>query len=466
MICNADPASLRTLAAPHHRRLSATAASFLHFMDQHPECLERTSFELLDREIDRSIRRLQAWPLFIDRARSRELGRVTVTLAKLIRSLPRRLFAGDPHRLAKFYGIDRAQADLLAAVMEAQDSIDLGIGRGDFIDGPQGFRCLEYNMSSLIGGWASAIWADLYLQVPILRRFVAQEGIAPQVRDPLCELFQVVCQEAQRKLDRGEKAIHVALTTNDPRDPQLQPFLAHFEEQLRAVLTARWNLAGRLVACRYTDLKARAGKLFYEDLRIRVVIEQNALMTPAAFACWMAGSVDIYNGPARRIFGDKRNLALLSEHAGSSLFSAAERRVIDAHVPWTRCLVPGTQTLDGATVELPEVLLRQRWRFVLKAANSSGGRAVKIGAYTSASAWEELVQMALEAGDWVVQERVESSPLLFQHGQRGCELHEVIWGLIAIADRYAGGYLRMQPVASQAIVNASRGATSGVYFEV
>jgi hypothetical protein len=76
----------------------------------------------------------------------------------------------------------------------------------------------------------------------------------------------------------------------------------------------------------------------------------------------------------------------------------------------------------------------------------------------------------MAAGDWVVQERIESVPLVYQDGAEGQAEHDVVWGLFAWgAPGFAGGYLRMlprRPDGGMRVVNATQGASKGLIFEV
>jgi hypothetical protein len=178
------------------------------------------------------------------------------------------------------------------------------------------------------------------------------------------------------------------------------------------------------------------------------------------------GGATFFNGPLYLVLEDKRNLALLSANQDAECFDEAERQLVRSLVPWTRQVARERTLFRGEPVFLPELLPSRREHLVLKRATEYAGEEVFLGRVTPAAAWEDLVRQALESGDWVVQELVESKPYLYQTGVEGCAPHDVIWGLFVFGSRYAGVFLRMQPKDRAAIVNSRQGATQGIVFEV
>jgi hypothetical protein len=103
---------------------------------------------------------------------------------------------------------------------------------------------------------------------------------------------------------------------------------------------------------------------------------------------------------------------------------------------------------------------------VLKDADAFGGAGVVLGRFASAEEWRRTLDRALAEGDWVVQEILEFLPYLYQSGEYGCSIHDVIWGPFVFGDRYGGVVLRMQPKAAGGAVNLSLSATEGIVLEV
>jgi hypothetical protein len=166
------------------------------------------------------------------------------------------------------------------------------------------------------------------------------------------------------------------------------------------------------------------------------------------------------------VLSNKLNLALLSELADSELWSDDERAVIRAHVPWTRRLAEDFVDFRGERVYLPDLLASARDQLVLKRGLSLQGAHVHSGAFTAGPVWDGLVGEALAEGGWLVQERLEPVPYVFQMPEGGAGPHDVVWGLFVFGPRFGGGFLRVLPSGRAGVVNCALGAKFASYLEV
>jgi uncharacterized circularly permuted ATP-grasp superfamily protein len=108
-----------------------------------------------------------------------------------------------------------------------------------------------------------------------------------------------------------------------------------------------------------------------------------------------------------------------------------------------------------------------RDQFVLKPSQGYGGKGIHVGPHTGEDQWQDIVHQAFHEGNWVVQERIEISPLLFQWGENGCAEHESVWGFYVYGPRYGGIWLRVLPCQiSEGLVNAHKGAKMPIVIEM
>ena len=105
-----------------------------------------------------------------------------------------------------------------------------------------------------------------------------------------------------------------------------------------------------------------------------------------------------------KILHKKASLAVLSDERNASLFTADERRTIEAHIPWTRRVEERRTRYEGEGVDLIPYVLANRDRFVLKPDDEYGGKGVVLGWEATASEWERALQATL-AEPAVIQER-------------------------------------------------------------
>ncbi len=419
---------------------------------------------------------VQNWPVLVDAARMRAMGAVAVALERLLQDVPARFFGRDPRRLAEFYGLREDIALAAAAARPAESALT----RADFLLDAHGLKLLEFNCGGFLGGWYFPMLAPLFLEHPLLRGFLETHGLRARCPPTPELLFGHLAERALADgLARdGEVNVALALRFSEPDSEyarRLAPRLAWiqqvfgdaagFEACLRAALPV--GLRGHLSPCAHADFEAREAGLFLAGRRQHAILEYVGQATPAVKAAAAAGLVHHYAGTIGAVLNDKRNLALLSEAGQHGLCDDAERALIDAHVPWSRRLRAGTTRWRGASVDLPELVTRERERLVLKQGLSYGGHDVHLGRATPAAEWDALARRALAQGTWLVQEFVEGLPLLAQSGADGACEHDAVWGLYVFGGQFGGVFLRLQPRdADGAVVNLAQGAAAALTFEV
>jgi hypothetical protein len=440
-----------------HARLSEVDVRFRELARHDPELLRGDAGDASrEAALLRSPR--QPWPLFISKERAGELADAAVAVSQLIRSLPERIFHHDAARMAAFYGRDEA---FLRMALQPPNAIAEALSRGDFIDSPAGFQCLELNVGGNLGGLDNCLVARLALATPAIRRFVAALGTPVRHRDTFRLLTRYVIYQALRSgLSNGEVNAALVLSAPAPARAALAAFFVHEYEAVLAEIGP--PLRGQLFICGSEGMTIERGALHRFGTRLHAVVEgDTGRLDPMILRCFKAGTLHLYNGPTSGILSDKRNLALLSEGLESDAFTAGEKAAIERHVPWTRRLVSGSGSLEGPERQA----LARREGLVLKKAWSYGGGDVLLGRETAPEAWGQAVAKALREGDWILQELVESRPYLFQHGD-GCRVHRVAWGPYVFGSEYAGMFVRAQAEAEGGVINATHGATSAPLFEV
>lgn len=462
----AAPAAFEARAHEIHDQLAELNRRFLEAAEADPRYLRRSSFSVLDREVALRQYRLQSWPTFLDPATRDEIQRVNSGITELIKSVPERFFDNDPERIEEFYGYPPEMAQLVTLALEQRSHLRGLFSRGDFIRDPTGFQCLEINLVSNVGGWGTAVWADLYRQVPLLDEFLDAAGVEAVYTDTAEVCFRHLIARARDcgVVTGGEVNVAFAVPESNQAPPSFRRFAT---AQLGAAARAEGCGPGHVDVCSFDQLRERGERLYLGERRIHLLIEHYGGLVPRhVLFPWLAGNLVLYNGPASHLLDDRRNLALLSQYGESEYFEAEERRLIRDHVPWTRFLEPGYADYRDERVLLPDFILDQRQRMVLKHVASGRGEKIVLGVTATADGWRQAVEAGLAEGSWIVQEKVTSLPYLFQRGPVGWAEHDVVWGFFLFGDLYGGGFLRMMPCTRQGVINAARGAEEGILFEV
>jgi len=227
-------------------------------------------------------------------------------------------------------------------------------------------------------------------------------------------------------------------------------------------------LKGRVIFCNFQQLPLKDGYPHYKDKRIHMILDYSFGEIPFdILILFKKRGVLLYDGPIAIILSSKLNLALLSEHEDSELFSPGERETIKKYIPWTRRVTSGTTTYGSEKINLEDFMLSNKDKLVLKPSFGSGGEGVHIGHYLPGDQWQELVFQAFREKTWVVQERIETHPFLFQWGEEGFAQCDTSLGLQVFGSRYAGVFVRTLPGEyGKGVANVAQGGQVVVGFEV
>lgn len=453
-------------ARRHHRELSLAAERFLDFAEANPDCWERLSLAgaglpqwVLDYPYT-----LQPWPTLAGPEKLSELRAITLRIVRLIKSVPERVFGNDAAEIARFYRLPSAGHARIALLRP--NGIASAVARSDTMLTTAGYRFLEVNMTSRLGGWQLRFFAKTLLRAPWMRRFLAETGIEVTFESPVRALFEHLVDEAVAAGLCGDGEIHISFLADHGFIAAIRPLEEFFQTEVDALLAETGRLERGFVTMSTADeLREEPGGLSLAGRRIHVVYDfDEHQMKAILLKALKAGVAQVYNGSARTLLNDKRNLALLSEHVDR--FEEEDRRFIDTYVPWSRWVRRGGTDHSGETVSLPGFLIARREELVLKKGFSFGGHGVRAGWATAPEEWERLVEQAVAEGDWMAQERQRPLPLWYQHGPSGGGPHDVIWGTFAFGQKRAGGFIRMARQGTRAVINSAKGADEGLLLGV
>jgi hypothetical protein len=103
---------------------------------------------------------------------------------------------------------------------------------------------------------------------------------------------------------------------------------------------------------------------------------------------------------------------LLTDDTITAKFPAAERKAIEESIPWTRVVSASRTNYHAKKIDLPEFVLRNRGKLLLKPNSDSSDMPSFRGWELEEHTWDRAVRLALRGG-YVVQERVAATPALF-----------------------------------------------------
>jgi hypothetical protein len=372
-------------------------------------------------------------------------------------SLPDKLFAGDFAAFARAAGLNEVQ---VSAAVRGRGSAMTRQARADLFVQDNGFKLLEFNIGSSIGGMDNADICRGLLEHPLLAEFAADRNLG--FVDTLREQVNNVLVECG--FEPGDLPV-VALTD--------WPSSFENESAYMRLLCARWRELGlEAYPCHIGQLQVRGGRVWLDDKPVDIVfrtfaisqmLEAPEILDPVIDAA-ERGEVKIFTPLDSAAYASKGALAMLSDQDNHGLLSNEEAASVNRLLPWTRILRPGSVTLeDGERVDLIEYAIARRHDLVLKPTSLYGNRGVVLGwaPDLTAQEWRGKLQAALDSPH-VLQRRVRPTPELFPDENGELRPWNVLWGMFSVVNGYGGANARGTAAElGDVVMNRAHGIHSG-----
>ncbi|MFE4514938.1 hypothetical protein ACFRMQ_12200, partial [Kitasatospora sp. NPDC056783] len=425
----------------------------------HPTAAARASATLTLAYQDRFLH----GPAFLGGTERRTVVEDLHTVYGLLRSLPERLFGGSITELATAVGLDPLQSALITR--SARTGTLHPLGRADLYHDGTGFKLLEFNLTSALGGFENADINRAMLEYPPLEEFVRRHGLGYQ--DTVGHMVRTMRAECAANIPAGRAPVVAVVDTVEnfavvgPRLGVLAAKLAdHGVEGIACDLGEFTYPDGRpTVAGRAVDVVFRY--FLPEDLTDPASAAQlEPLLTAVE-----QGKAGLFSRLDAELYGNKGTLAMLSDEQHRDLFDADELACVDRLLPWTRYVRPHATDPGGTRVDLVAHALAHRDELILKPTLLHGGHGITAGWETDPAEWESRVTSAMN-GPYVLQHRVRPAAEPFPDGHGGVRDLYLNWGLYlgartAADDGYAGGFVRASADPAVGVVSMGSGALVG-----
>jgi len=173
--------------------------------------------------------------------------------------------------------------------------------------------------------------------------------------------------------------------------------------------------------CSPDELEFDGKNLLYREVVVNIVYKRLLVneylpiieSAPALLNAYRAGAVCMVNNFRSKIVHKKAIFAVLTNERYAHLFDEAELAAVKAHIPWTRKFRDEQTENKGEKIDLVEWTRINKAKLVLKPNDDYGGHGIYIGWASLNEEWDEAIKVALENGDYLVQERVETSKEMF-----------------------------------------------------
>jgi hypothetical protein len=410
------------------------------------------------------------WPIFISRnAIDAYFGPFVRALPRIAYKALRTTFGTRGEAFARYFEWPRIVYDILQHITVHPDEIiiryDLTLSEGGDV------KLLEINCGSSLGGWPLD-WLQTSIR-SALAQLPETAAWNTQYREVYSHIVTVLLQSIRRRQPRATRA----------------NILFHsFAEQLHAQAELRECLSAVYVRCRPPEFSSGRIFLFSDFASIQfsadgAVMFEGETMDAVVVSflpeggipdatmhglctAYLKNHIVFPDSPFHAILGDKRMFSLLHECSKNSRLTPEENALVERYVPWTTVLRDEDIEWRGKSSPLRSILTQHKDSFVVKKADSFGGKYVAVGKHVEQAQWEAGNAERVRAGDWIAQEFHAPGQMLAMDATSQVSAHELIWGVFAIGQTYGGAFIRAcRPNECKGIINAANGATEFLVLE-
>jgi hypothetical protein len=406
--------------------------------------------------------RFLARPLFASAAEIGGAAADLLALFDLLAALPRRLFDGDPAAYCAALGLPAGQAEVAVRFMSGPPD---RYGRADLYHDGDGFRLLEFNVASDVGGTQGAALLRALAATPPFAEFAAAHGLA--YTDTGAHLARALRAAAAAVTDDPDPAVAVVCAPGGAAADRL--VLAGLAE----------TLAGHGLPAGVAepgDLSYRGGRVLAGGRPVAVILRYFNLCDVAEagarrwaaplLRAYEAGRVALWTGLDSAAYSSKMTLVMLSDPRWSAALSAAERALVDRVLPLTRQLGRPDTVIDGQQVGLADYCRAHRAELLIKPLDGWSGAGVVPGWEHGDREWAARLADGARHGA-LIQRRVRPRPEPVADPATGrVEPWAATWGLFLTPGGYAGADIRALPASAAAVVSFAgnpRTRTTGVF---
>jgi hypothetical protein len=409
---------------------------------------------------------VSSWPVIINTGLADTLKELTVKLPKFIKQIPSLYFGNDVKKIADFYFEGNEMLAEFALMCHLKD-VEVGC-RLDLTLTNGGFKVLEINMGTSIGGWQIQSFESIIRKLhPQLISGKTAAGFESKNTQSIYVKFLI--DKILEHVLITDKEINIFLVLQDVGEDITSDVSSFFYDLLKKELETR-GLHGQAFVGSITLLKSgNNGDVFFNDKNIHAVLiyhMSTGTIPPFMMRSFLMDKVYFPDHFGMNLLKDKKNLSLLYELACKGAFNAGENELILKYIPLTFIVGENDVVFKGDTYKLPALLQNRKEQFVIKAANGSQGKDVFVGKFLTDEEWTGAIKLALETNNFIAQEFSDSMDFLAPDNSNAWTPHKLIWGAFGFGGNYGGVWVRMSTLkTSSGVINSATGAIEAIVYE-
>ncbi len=405
-------------------------------------------------------------PAFLGAAELTNLVADLRTVHAMLAALPQRLFGGSHTRFVREIGILPVQQAVATRSFHGASPM---LSRFDLYRSAEGFRILESNQTSCLGGFQNAEISRLMLGHPVLREFVADHHL--EYTDTLRCLVDTMLAECGAFV-RGDRPV-VGLV-------DWPASFVSYEGRLRGMAALMATMGVDAVPCHVGQLRERDGRLevggraidiIYRFFAVKeIATQEDADLLEPILRTMESGGVGMFVHLGVETYGSKGAMAMLWDERNLAQLSDAERACLERVVPWSSRLRGAGRGPDGEHVDLAGFAVANQHELILKPTLDFGGSGIVAGWTVAPEEWCAKLKAGAQGGH-IIQQRVQPVAEPFpSRSPIGFEEMYLNWGIFLVdaaatgSDGYGGCLLRGTSDPDAGVVNLGSGALMGCCF--
>lgn len=411
---------------------------------------------------------VSAWPVIITPELANELETLSLTLPRLLRKIPSLYFANNIKNIADFYFNGNTVAANYALMCHNKE-IEVGC-RLDLTLTKDGFKVLEVNIGSSIGGWQVHSFEHIIkaMHSSLNGNNSHNKYVSINTQQIYIEfLIEVI----RRQTSTVKDEINIFIDVDEETDAITRRNITIFFDNIFNKKALDNHLIGKTYVGCYTDLSiAKTGEVMMQEKVINGIITFRSsgidklsifLMKP-----FITNKVYFPDNIGLALSKNKSTLAFLRELAEQNKFSCEENKIIMKHIPWTSVVRNSNIVYDNIDYNLPVLLRSNKDLFVIKSATGFQGEKVFIGKFLDDASWINVVDMALKTKGFIAQEFSDSLDFMAPDHCNAWISHKLIWGAFGFGEKYGGVWVRMSTVKNNlGVINSATGAVEAIVFQ-
>ncbi|KAB8151565.1 hypothetical protein EZY14_017875 [Kordia sp. TARA_039_SRF] len=407
---------------------------------------------------------VSSWPVIINQNKKEVLKKLCITIPKLLHKIPELYFNNNLKKISEFYfggDTDKGQFSLLCHNKQEEVS-----SRLDLIDTEDGFKILEVNMGSSLGGMEFQNFERLMSKLhPILspdnKKFIHRKSQTIYV--------EFLINKIEEYVSSSDRELGIFFIDGTPGEYEARNLVKKFFNDLLEKELSKRGKTGMTYMDEVSNLKYINDGLFYKGKRIHAIlaIDYSANdLSLDVFRALLANKIYFPDHLGTMFMRDKRNLVLLRKLAIANKFSEEDNETILKYIPWTEIITDDIIQYKGKDYSMPALLADKREDFVIKIADGLQGDDVYVGRFHEQDAWEKIIQEVIKKKIFVVQEFLESINVYAPDIRNEWVNHELVWGSFGFGKNYGGSWIRMvSQEKNLGVINSAKGAVGALVYE-